>query len=558
MMRINISILLIVCFLGSCVEETSTVPIPVLHIEYGNEQALNGNLFGHFLEKCNWNGESGADIAWDYKLNKLREDVVRLIDSLKPPVVRFPGGTDVDYYQWTDLVDGAYDRVLVERPNYDGRSGRVVSQNEFGLDEFLGLSEQLKFEPLLVINIGDAYLNKISIEDAAEYAAALTAYCNASVENISLPKKYLKWAKLREKNGHKEPYGVKYFQIGNEVWLLDEAELGREKTIKPEIVDRYYRIVSNFISEIKSVDPQSQIIVEGNLIDFTKEAKKHLGTTFDLLAYHHYSPWGMNFAINEEGDTIRNISKEELYYATISAPDFNPITGESDIQDPVFRSLISQEIPIAMTEWNWNGWIGGDLKDQGHKESKLAQGLGAASYLHAMMRYAKSIKMGNQSMLVGNSWGINSVRIDKNTDEAMLFPTGLVTGLYADNHGSKVLASNLSQNNFYAQEYTISGINPQGRISYLDVVVSEGEDKLFLHVINRDYAKPRKLRLDIPNLNLYSMNVDHKELSGEVFALGEPETAFWQVNSSKLELNLQRPEIRIAPHSVNVFIFQKL
>ncbi len=528
----------------------------ILHLKEGSSQKLNKNLFGHFLEKCNWNGETGADLIWDNQKNDFRADVVELIDSLHPPIIRFPGGTDIDYYQWTDLIDNAYDRKNPERPPYKGRSGNIVSHNEFGIDEFLTFSENLNFEPLLVINLGDAYFEKESLQDATEYAAAFVAYCNARVD-ASLPEKYLKWARLRMQNGRKEPYHVKYFQIGNEVWVFNEEELSREGTIEKKVVDRYYDIVSAYIDEIKSVDRKVKIIIEGNLVDFIKPAKERLGDKFDLMAYHHYTPWGMNDAINAQGDTVNNITKEDFYYACVSVPGFNKKTGESDIDDIVFKTLLDNNVPIAMTEWNWNGWVGGGLKDNGHKDSQLAQGLGAASYLHAMMRHAGVIALANQSMLVGNSWGINSIRVDKETDEATTFPTGMVTGMYSRYHGDKVLESTLTNNEFYDQIYTIAGISPRSNISYLDVVVTESVNKLFIHVINRDYAMQRKLQLDLQNLSTFSDEVKHIALTGSVYARGKPESADVNLTETSIKMKMYLPTLTIEPHSVNVFVFQK-
>ena len=44
------------------------------------------------------------------------------------------------------------------------------------------------------------------IQDARD----LVEYCNGPASS--------KWGKVRAANGHAEPYGVKYWEIGNEIW----------------------------------------------------------------------------------------------------------------------------------------------------------------------------------------------------------------------------------------------------------------------------------------------------------------------------------------------------
>ncbi|MCH8525548.1 MAG: hypothetical protein LAT79_00115 [Kiritimatiellae bacterium] len=57
-------------------------------------------------------------------------------------MVRFPGGTDVDKMNWTDMIDNAPDRESPERPVSIGGHGDVVT-NRFGFDEFSGCGTRL-------------------------------------------------------------------------------------------------------------------------------------------------------------------------------------------------------------------------------------------------------------------------------------------------------------------------------------------------------------------------------------------------------------------------------
>ncbi|QLE01966.1 hypothetical protein HX109_10510 [Galbibacter sp. BG1] len=549
-MRTTLSILALITI--TLLQAQNTTPdTAVLKVNFKKTQPLNHLLFGHFLEKCNWGGETGADTGWDKQNNALREDVGKLLDSIEPPIVRFPGGTDIDYYQWTELVDNAYDRENPERPPYDGRDGNVISQNELGFDEFLSLSEKLSFEPLLVVNLGDAYFKKKTVEEAASYAASLVAYCNAPID-ANLPEKYLKWAQLRLKNGRKEPYNVKYFQIGNEVWVFDKEKMGRNKKLEKSFVEEYYKILETYIAEMRSVDENIKIIIEGNLTGFSTTARQYLGDSFDLLAYHHYTPWGMTEALNKKGESVE-VSDEELYYAFVSVPSFKKETGLSYIDDIVFTTLLEKDIPIAMTEWNWNGWISGDLKKAGHKDSKMAQGIGAASYLHAMMRNSDAIKLANQSMLIGNSWGINTIHIDKKTNKAEIFPTGLATMLYGKNHGDRVAESQLQNSDYFEQPYKVGTLNPSDKVNFLDAVVSEDDQSIYVHLINRDYKNTRKVQLDLGKTTVTDQ-AEQKTLTGAIYPENEDIAS---INTKILNFEKDEKVIELAPHSINIIVLDK-
>jgi alpha-L-arabinofuranosidase len=241
----------------------------------------------------------------------------------------------------------------------------------------------------------------------------------------------------------------------------------------------------------------------------------------------------------------------------VSVPSFDSISGQSDFHHFVFQELLKSKVPIAVTEWNWNGWVSGDFVANGLKDSKLAQGLGSASMLHAIMRHADVIQMGNQSMLVGNSWGINSIRVDKKTNKASIFPTGLITGLYAKHHGSEVVECTLENSEFYEQPLDAIGIlKSKSKVAYLDVVVSQNDTEIFVHIINRDFSKNRYLALDANDFSIAN-EYQHIQFSGEVYTEGKPESAQHEVTNSTLKFNSDKKILEVRPHSVNVFIFRK-
>ncbi|MFZ5833202.1 MAG: hypothetical protein ACOY3P_24200, partial [Planctomycetota bacterium] len=177
---------------------------------------IDPRLFGQFMERPSW-GEIGAEAAVIPGTHKLQPEAERLLRQMRVPLARFPGGTDVDYTNWQDMIDNVPGRAG-DRPVTVGHQGDRVTNN-FGYDEFLRLCQELNVEAILVVNFREGLVADEGPQKWADHAAKLVAYCNAPVEN-NLPDELAPWPKLRAQNGHPEPYRVKYFQIGNESWIF--------------------------------------------------------------------------------------------------------------------------------------------------------------------------------------------------------------------------------------------------------------------------------------------------------------------------------------------------
>jgi len=95
-------------------------------------------------------------------------------------------------YRWKTMI-GDRDK----RPMYRG-TWYPYSTNGFGIEEFIQFCKAAGFEPIVAINI----------EETPQDAADLVDYLNGPVTT--------EWGKRRAANGHPEPYGLKYIEIGNE------------------------------------------------------------------------------------------------------------------------------------------------------------------------------------------------------------------------------------------------------------------------------------------------------------------------------------------------------
>jgi alpha-N-arabinofuranosidase len=94
----------------------------------------------------------------------LREDTMRLIQALKPPLIRYPGGNFASGYHWEDGVGPREQRSA----RYDN-AWKSEDTNQVGTDEFMAFCQRTGAQPFLVVN--DA-------TGSPEEAARWVAYCN--------------------------------------------------------------------------------------------------------------------------------------------------------------------------------------------------------------------------------------------------------------------------------------------------------------------------------------------------------------------------------------------
>ena len=125
-----------------------------------------------------------------------RADVISALKPLNIPCFRYPGGNFCATYHWQDGI-GPVDK----RPRRKDLAWGAVESNAFGTDEFIEWCKELDAAPYLCLNFATGTLDE---------ALAWVEYCNGTDDTY--------YANLRRANGHEEPYNVKYWALGNEMW----------------------------------------------------------------------------------------------------------------------------------------------------------------------------------------------------------------------------------------------------------------------------------------------------------------------------------------------------
>ena len=344
----------------------------------------------------------------------MRRDTIQLLKEIKGTVYRWPGGNFLSGYAWRDGIGDPDKRP----PRYD-YAWNAMESNDFGLDDFIAFCRLIDTEPYIAVNsgFGDAH----SAAEEVEYA-------NGSTETPM--------GKWRAANGHPEPYGVKWWSIGNEMygaWQLGFMAL------------RHYVIKHNmFAKAMRRVDPSiklfacgaspdettvtntsrritGRILTEpGSPADFSGGLLENCTDYMDLLSEHFYCYWGKKFNLKTgKYDFV----EEPLESYVRRLP--NRVRCKVEAWEDYLKripGLKDKNIHIAIDEWNYSQL----------RPFSLKGALSVAEALHEMFRYSDLI------VLAGYTMGTSNLAF--NATDAVLQTNGLVFKLYRNHFGSLPVA----------------------------------------------------------------------------------------------------------------------
>lgn len=160
--------------------------------------------------------------------------MIRLYKEAGFKMAKWPGGNFVSAYDWRDGIGDIDKRPPRLQPMWSDR----VEPNDVGLHEFIAFCRLLGAEPYLTINSGFG---------DAQSAADEVEYCNGSTS--------ARFGKLRADHGHPEPFKIRLWCIGNEMygpWQYGHMSL-----------DQYWAKHNAIVEAMKKVDPQIKVVLSG-------------------------------------------------------------------------------------------------------------------------------------------------------------------------------------------------------------------------------------------------------------------------------------------------------
>ena len=353
-----------------------------------------------------------------------RRDLLEHTRQAKPPIFRWPGGNMASGYQWRDGV-GPQDR----RPTRWDRAWNAWVYNDMGTDEFIRYCRLLNAEPRICVNAG---------EGTAADAAAWVEYCNGSTDTPM--------GALRARNGHPNPFHVKYWDVGNEIW--GHWQLGH---VGPE---HYALRAVEFARAMRQVDPDIVLIASGVPTDsfdnWNRRALPICGRFMDMLSVHDYSDYDARDPLT--------VNWPKLLAA--------PVRIETMLRETarIAREAAGKPLPLTFDEWNTT-----PTDPANHDTHSLGDGLYAAGVFHAMHRCGNDVPIGHLALLANV---LGAIR----TDQTRLAETPVfqVFRLYADHSAPRMVQVR-------TESTTLHGVPT------VDAVASLSEDRRLLHItaINR-------------------------------------------------------------------------
>jgi alpha-N-arabinofuranosidase len=313
----------------------------------------------------------------------MRADTLELLRQLNAPMYRWPGGNFVSGYDWRDGIGGRDRRPPRMNPAWTG-----VEHNDFGFNEFIRFCRLVKAEPLVTVNtgFGDAYS-----------AAAQLEYANGSTDTLM--------GAARAKNGMPEPFNVRYWAIGNEMW--GRWQLGYMS------LEHYVRKHNWVVDKMRQVDPSIVPIASGNAGEWSEGLLKNCAEHIDLIAEHFYC--------QEKPDLVEHTSQ-------IADNIKRKVEFHKKLREKL-DTLKGKDIRIAMTEWNY--WYGPHVFGELGTRYFHKDGLGIAKGLHEYFRNSDIIFLANYAQTVNVIGCIKTSKTD-----AAFETTGLVLKLYRNEFGT--------------------------------------------------------------------------------------------------------------------------
>ncbi|MBN2138118.1 MAG: hypothetical protein JW720_09940 [Sedimentisphaerales bacterium] len=307
----------------------------------------------------------------------MRADTLKLLKELDSPIYRWPGGNFVSGYDWRDGI-GPRDK---RPPRLNLAWPDKIESNDFGIHEFMTFCRLLETEPYIAVNsgLGDAHSAAKQIE-----------YVNGSTDTAM--------GAARAANGHQEPFGVKWWGIGNEMygdWQLGHMSLG------------HYTLKHNrFAAAMRQADPSIKLVAVGDAGPWSEGMLKSCADSMDLIAEHFYC--------EREKEVLAD------YVALIRDNVRRKVNAHRDYRKRL-GSLRDKDIRIAIDEWNY--WYG-------PRHYNMKDAMGIAAGLHEMFRSSDIVFMANYAQTVNVIGAIKTSRT-----AAAFDTTGLVLKMYRRRFG---------------------------------------------------------------------------------------------------------------------------
>lgn len=227
-----------------------------------NSVVIDPMIYGQMLENINDSMIYGG--VTDLQGN-VREHLIPHLRELQIPLMRWPGGTVVYEYHWRKGIGPRKDRPIVRNLAWGG-----VESYQFGTDEFLQWCREVGTTPYINLNMSLHPDYEGTLADALDWME----YVNGDEKT--------EYGELRTRNGHLEPYNVRYWCIGNENYLPSRSARVQESK------EHYALRLKEWASAIRHYHPDVNLLGVGHTEKWNQSILEECGHLIDFLTQHYY------------------------------------------------------------------------------------------------------------------------------------------------------------------------------------------------------------------------------------------------------------------------------
>ena len=394
----------------------------------------------------------------------VRAEVLEKIRALQPAFVRWPGGNVAQDYHWEWGIGPRDERPIWVNMSWDNDPEPA----DFGTIEYLEFCASIGAEPNIVVNaegrgvtVPEAVALKAAGKDIRIHSRPATAREAANWVEYVNGDASTPYGAMRARDGHPEPFGVVYWEIGNEIW--GDWVRGHSDAVT------YAANARRYIRSMKAVDPSIKIIAVGDEDPhWNRTVLSEIGTEIDLLSIHHYRP--------KEGDPpgFAALMARPLWYERLYR----------QVREMIREIVPGRDIGVALNEWNTTFGI--------PRQHTMESALYGARLMNVFERQGDLIRMSAVSDLV-NGWPGGVIQASRH--DVFTTATYSVIEAYNSHRGDWRLKADVE----CSVEYDTGDPSLGSAVPALDVSVTttEAGTDLFVKVVNTSAEGPIRAAVEL-------------------------------------------------------------
>jgi alpha-L-arabinofuranosidase len=391
---------------------------------------ISPNIYGHFTENLGGVIYDGVWVGEKSKvpnLNGIRKELVEEMRKIKAPVIRYPGGCFADSYDWRDGIGPAEKRprrtnFWAQEETAAGLASHKYDPNQFGTNEFVQFCRLIGSQPYLAANVRSL--------PAAEFYRWVE-YCNSPAGRTTL-------ADMRAAAGYTEPFGVRYWGVGNESWGCGGNFTAQEYAVEfrryTAWVPRYGQPLSVIAS---GPNDDRWDWTRGFLEEIVRKGPGELRSIYGLAL--HYYAWNLSRGrtrdwVEGKGDALK-----------FESVDWYELLRQGDVMESLINGHwqvmgeFDREHSVKLVVDEWGPWYRpgseatpGDILEQ---TPTLRDAVFSGLTLDTFNRHPEKVAMANCAQLINC---LNSLYL-AHEDKFCVTPVGHVFAMYAAHQGGQAL-----------------------------------------------------------------------------------------------------------------------